>query len=110
MAEPTLQAVFGANATQTATTISINKADIAEFGLIPDANNTAESLLMSLIMHASKTLNEAQRISDPGVRQVAIDAITPDIFDDGINAYERKLWSVVVYLPYAEQPLDVSGL
>lgn len=110
MAEPTLQSVFGNNAAQTATTLTINKNDLVEFGLIPDASNTAESLMMALIMYASRSINEAQRISDQANRQVAIDPVPPDIFDDGVNMYLRKLWSVVVYVPFSEPDLDVSTL
>lgn len=50
MAEPTLTQVFGSGATQDATTITISKSDLTEIGLTPDANNSAESLLIAEIM------------------------------------------------------------
>lgn len=56
MAEPTLQEVFGANATQDATTITINKNDLT--GLTPSATNTGESLFVSIIQTARNNLTE----------------------------------------------------
>ncbi|WP_414546514.1 hypothetical protein [Nostoc sp. CCY0012] len=57
MAEPTLQQVFGANAIQDATTITIVKADLT--GLTADANNTAESLLAAINLKAQTYLTQA---------------------------------------------------
>jgi hypothetical protein len=56
MAEPTLAEVFGANATQTSTTITITKADLP--GLTASANNTAESLLTALLLKAQSNLSQ----------------------------------------------------
>ena len=57
MAEPTLQQIFGANATQDATAITISKADL--IGLTADANNTGESVLVSINLTARDYLTEA---------------------------------------------------
>ena len=54
MAEPTLIEVFGANATQTATTITISKADLPR--LTASASNTAESLLVGILLQAQAAL------------------------------------------------------
>lgn len=59
MAEPTLTQIFGAGATQTATTLSIAKADLAAVGLTASATNTAESLFVSLLLLAKTTLTTA---------------------------------------------------
>lgn len=59
MAEPTLQQVFGANATQDATKITIQKADLAGVGLTASANNSAESLLVAILLNAKTTLTPA---------------------------------------------------
>lgn len=56
MAEPTLTQVFGAGATQTATTLSIAKADLASLGLTASATNTAESLFVALLLQAKAAL------------------------------------------------------
>ncbi|MBN3924001.1 hypothetical protein [Nostoc sp. NMS4] len=56
MAEPTLTDVFGASATQTATTITITKADLS--GLTPTSNNTPESLLTAIVLKAKTGLDK----------------------------------------------------
>ncbi|MBD2197940.1 MULTISPECIES: hypothetical protein [Calothrix] len=56
MAEPTLTDVFGANATQTSTTITITKADLP--GLTAGSNNTAESLLIAILLKAQTPLSQ----------------------------------------------------
>jgi hypothetical protein len=48
MAEPTLVQVFGVNASQTSTTITITKADLT--GLTASSSNTAESLVIALAL------------------------------------------------------------
>lgn len=50
MAEPTLIQIFGANAVQTATTLTISKADLPR--LTASATNTAESLLTGILLQA----------------------------------------------------------
>ena len=59
MAEPTLAEVFGANAAQTSSTITISKADLATVGLTTSATNTAESLLAAIVAIARSSLSEA---------------------------------------------------
>lgn len=53
MAEPTLTGVFGAGATQTATHITIAKADL---DLTASATNRAEQLLAGIVKRAGTTL------------------------------------------------------
>lgn len=59
MAEPTVTEVFGAGATQDATTITVLKADLVSTGLTPAAGNTAESLLAALVLKAKEYLDQA---------------------------------------------------
>lgn len=59
MAEPTLTQVFGAGAAQTATTITITKADLTVTGLTASASNTAESLLAAIVLKAQGYLTDA---------------------------------------------------
>lgn len=56
MAEPSLTSVFGAEATQNATTITINKADLT--GLTASANNTAEALVVALLLRFKNVLSK----------------------------------------------------
>lgn len=59
MAEPLLTQIFGAGATQTATTLTIAKADLATVGLTASANNTAEGLFVALLLIAKASLTPA---------------------------------------------------
>jgi hypothetical protein len=54
MAEPTLQEVFGAGATQTATTITILKADL---GITATATNRGEQLFAGIVKKAAIDLS-----------------------------------------------------
>jgi hypothetical protein len=62
MAEPTLQQIFGAGASQTLTTLTITKADLT--GLTSSANNTAESLLVAILLKAQAYLSQANFDAD----------------------------------------------
>ncbi len=59
MAEPTITQVFGAGATQSETTITISKADLAGVGLTVLSGNTAESLLAAIALKAKEYLTPA---------------------------------------------------
>ena len=59
MPEPSLTEVFGAGAIQSATTITIAKADLTSTGLTVTATNTAESLLTAILLKAKSFLTEA---------------------------------------------------
>lgn len=56
MPEPTLIQVFGSGATQSATTLSINKADLTAVGLTAIIDNSAESLLVAIMLLAKNHL------------------------------------------------------
>ena len=59
MAEPTLTQVFGAGAAQTATVLTIAKADLAAVGLTASNTNTAESLFVALLLLAKASITPA---------------------------------------------------
>lgn len=65
MAEPTLIQVFGAGATQTATTLSIAKAGLSAVGLTASATNTAESLFVALLLLAKNSLTPTAQETNP---------------------------------------------
>lgn len=107
MAEPTLVDVFGANATQNATDLVIKKADLAALGLTASAANTAESLLISIILKAAAVLTEVNRLTDTTNRNIAIEFAGADIFSDGLgNDFLRRAWSVSAYTDYALPDFD----
>lgn len=65
MAEPTLAQIFGANATQDATQLTISKSDLAAVGLTPSTTNSAESLFVALFLIAKAQLTAANQETNP---------------------------------------------
>lgn len=74
-AEPTLQQVFGAGATQDATTLTILKANLT--GLTASANNTAESLLVGIVIKAKSFLTTTNQESNPEQSITIADGYAP---------------------------------
>lgn len=107
MAEPTLTDVFGAGATQDATTLTILKSDLAGLGLTAAAGNTAESLLISIVLKAAGLLTEVNRLTDTANRNIAIEFAGADIFNDGLgNDFLRRAWSISAYTDYTLPTFD----
>lgn len=61
MSEPTLQLLFGPNATQNNTSVTITKADL---GLTPSSTNTAESILAGIVGFAQQILTAANQATN----------------------------------------------
>ncbi|MHC5825573.1 MAG: hypothetical protein ACYT04_59410, partial [Nostoc sp.] len=59
------QQVFGANATQTSTTVTITKADFAATGFTSATTNTADSILAAIIAFAETNLPDTTASTDP---------------------------------------------
>ncbi|BAY15710.1 hypothetical protein NIES21_15290 [Anabaenopsis circularis NIES-21] len=68
MSEPTLAQVFGANATQNSSGITISKTDLAAFGLTASGTNTAESLAVALILQMANYLNETNQATNSDIQ------------------------------------------
>lgn len=58
MAEPTLSEVFGSGSSQTDTQLIISKADLSN--LTASASNTAESLLIAIMLKAQSYLSQTK--------------------------------------------------
>lgn len=94
MSEPTLQEIFGANATQSATTITIDKANLT--GLVASATNRAESLFAALIATAATNMTTTARESNPD-RSIAIE-----------NGFDRIVYRGSPQVAYAETSRTVT--
>lgn len=79
MAPPTPQQVFGSGFTQTATTFTINKADLP--GLSASATNSAGQLFAALLLKAKAQLTKANQESNSD------QSIT---IEDGFESLETK--------------------
>jgi hypothetical protein len=94
MAEPTLQQVFGSNAVQDATTLTISKADLT--GLTASANNTAESLLVALILKAETYLNDTNQANNIDQSVSITTATTPSFTNRNNVVYIRDSITVEI--------------
>jgi hypothetical protein len=85
-----LQEIFGGNASQTVTTLTISKVDLTAVGLTPTADNTAESLLAAIILNLLKELEgEVFDIVDSNGRKIIYSS--GDVFEDLHCFYWRKI-------------------
>ncbi|OCQ98967.1 hypothetical protein BCD64_23295 [Nostoc sp. MBR 210] len=106
MAEPTLQQVFGANATQDATTLTIAKADLAAVGLNALASNTAESLWVAVLLQASEYLTP-ENLELNAEQQVAIEESTVQTLVTRNNSsYRQVSFTVDLQTPDINFQLD----
>ncbi|RAM50387.1 MAG: hypothetical protein C6Y22_17480 [Hapalosiphonaceae cyanobacterium JJU2] len=102
MAEPTLQQVFGANATQDANTITISKADLTPVGLTSSATNRAEQLFVAILLKAESYLNPTNQASDSDI-QVTIDDGFVSIVNRNSQNYRQSTYTIAL------QKLDTSS-
>ncbi|ARV63368.1 hypothetical protein BZZ01_32740 (plasmid) [Nostocales cyanobacterium HT-58-2] len=93
MAEPTLQQIFGEHATQTATTLTIAKSDLAITGLTASATNTAESLMSAIILLASKYLNEENQQTNADI-QITIAPGFDTLVNRNNQTYRQRSYTV----------------
>ncbi len=96
MAEPTLLQVFGINATQDATTLTISKTDLTSTGLTPSATNTAESLLIAVVLKMQGSLTNVARDTNPDQSIAVTDGFSPSITTRNNAIYLRNTISVEV--------------
>jgi hypothetical protein len=93
MAEPTLQQVFGANAAQTETTLTISKADLATVGLTPSATNTAESQFVAMLLLAKSYLTDANLTANADQSISIVDSFDSLVARNNAT-YRQKVYSV----------------
>ena len=97
MSEPTLAEVFGASASQTSTTLTITKSDLAIVGLTASSSNTAESLLLALILFSQRNLTETNRSTDTANRNLSVSYGGQDLVQQGTDNFRRDVFSVLAY-------------
>ncbi|NWF58116.1 MAG: hypothetical protein HXY43_02045 [Fischerella sp.] len=95
MPEPTLTEVFGGGATQTATTITINKSDLPR--LTASANNSAESLLVGILLKAKIALSKNRFDADID-QSIYIDDAYPAFTFRGINNDQYRVDQLTINL------------
>lgn len=89
MAEPTLSAIFGAAAVQTADSLTIAKADLAAVGLTPAAENKAEALFTAIVKQAEATLTASNQELNID-QSIVIEDGFPSLIEKNNQAYRRN--------------------
>lgn len=89
MAEPTLQAIFGAGAIQSLDTLTISKADLVGVGLTASATNSAEALLTAIIKLAGLTLTSENQDLNPD-QSITIEDGFPSIVQRNDTNYRQN--------------------
>ncbi len=93
MAEPTLQQIFGANATQDATDLKIKKSDLTGKGFTSSATNRAETLLVALILKAQDYLTTANQGTNADI-QITIENSYESLVTRNNTNYRQKSLTV----------------
>lgn len=113
MAEPTLIAVFGSNASQSATQLIISKADMATVGLTASDTNTAESLIVAILKLAITALTDDNRDANPnqsiGISENSAPTFISRLINSTTNTYAtyvRDTFSVELDKAYSGASID----
>ena len=105
MAEPTLVQVFGTNASQDATTLTIAKADLNSTGLTATATNTPESLFVAILLKAANYLNEANQQTNADI-QITIAESFQSLVSRNNQQYRQRSYSVNLDKPDTAGGID----
>lgn len=106
MAEPTLTQVFGADATQTLTTLTISKADLVSTGLTASSSNTAESLMVAILLKAANYLNTTTQDSDNDVQVTIADSGFPSLVSRNSGTYRQITYNINMQTPDTGSSID----
>lgn len=93
MGEPSIQQVFGAGSSQTATQLIIAKADLAAVGLTASATNTPESLYVAMLLLAAQHLTDANFASNPDQSLTIVKGFST-LVTRNTDAYRQQAYSV----------------
>ena len=105
MAEPTLEQIFGANASQDATTLTIAKSDLTSVGLTASASNTPESLFVAVLLKSAAYLNEANQQTNPDI-QITIAESFQSLVSRNNQQYRQRSYSVNLDKPDTAGGID----
>jgi len=109
MAEPTLQALYGASAAQSNSQLTIDKADLT--GLTASSTNTAESLLVALLLLWEAQLTSANQATNPN-QSVTVTRGTSTLtteFDSttgNSTQYKETPFTIALRKPYIDTGID----
>ena len=94
MAEPTLIQVFGTGATQDATSLTIQKSALVTVGLTAASTNTAESLMVAILLLAGNYLNSTNQGTNVDIQVTIDNSGYPSIAVRNGNNYRQITYNV----------------
>lgn len=106
MAEPSLAQVFGENATQDTNLLTIAKADLVAVGLAPSATNSAESLLVALLLKWQTILNDTNQANNIDQSVSITTATTPSFTNRNNAVFIRDAITVEIDKPAGTLTID----
>ncbi|MBE9235831.1 hypothetical protein IQ227_07220 [Anabaena aphanizomenioides LEGE 00250] len=107
MAEPTITQIFGAGATQSNTQLAILKADLS--GLTATSNNTAESMIVALLLLWEATLTTTAQESNPdqSIRVEKGSESLNTVFNNGTSTQYKEIpFTITLRKPYIATTID----
>lgn len=105
MAEPTLQQVFGSNATQDLSTLTIAKSDLETVGLTISASNRAEALFIAILLLAKQSLNPTAQETNQDI-QITVDSGFTSITFRNDTQYRQDSLTVNLEKPDTASTID----
>jgi len=106
MAEPSLTDVFGANASQTATQLIIDKTDLVSVGLSAASDNSAESLFVAIMLKAQINLNDTNQANNIDQSVSITTATTPSFTNRNNAVFIRDAITVEIDKPAGTLTID----
>ena len=106
MTIPSITDVFGANATQTATAITIQKADLPT--LTASTTNNGQELFVGILLAAIAKLTPAARSTDPDVK-IEISYSGQTVFPGtGGNNNRQDTYSIILHKTVPAESVDAD--
>ena len=101
-----LTSILGANSTQTNTTVTISKADLATVGLTASSTNDGEAIFLAIVLLAKQYLTSTNQAATPAIQTILTDAVQPSFVTRAGQLYRRDTINVSLDKVTASVTLD----
>ncbi|ACC80341.1 hypothetical protein [Nostoc punctiforme] len=94
MSGQSLASVLGANATQTSSTVTISKADLASVGLTASGANDGEAIFAAIVLLAKQYLTSSNQVAIPAIQTIINDVAQPSYVTRNGQLYKRDSMTI----------------
>jgi hypothetical protein len=108
MAAPTQAEVLGANGTQDASTITIDKNDLSAYGLTPQATNSPEAIAAALVFLWLESLTREKQAESPLDRKIRFEEWTSGSYRIAGNQYYERAYLVYLRKPVSDMSISAG--